>query len=247
MLPCWQPRSAHLYHQDESRTCLVRHLQPLLPYSSAAANLIHAQSPFVDSPAYSDIFGTVHIAFLHHHTITSAISALYHKSSYPNGLIADSYLVPRFSVALVSWPSPSSRFLRLYRHHRILAYGVSPWLVKLTCALCLYIRSSLGFDSVVLLPLDFECISSRCFTCRTCVRFLDPVPACRRRSVSLPGEFQDEWGEGAISFRSCSAPVAEAAKQRGGMKLGRCGAAGKRLYSGTEPLLTSVQAGRSRL
>lgn len=181
MLPSWQPRSARLYHQDKHRTWSVQHLSPHPPSSSAVANLIHARSHTVDSPARPDIPGTVHIAPLHHHTITSAVSALYHKPTYPNDLIADLYLVPRFFVALVSLPSPSSRFLRLYRHHRILTYGVSPWLVKFICAPCLYIRSSLGFDSFVLLSLDFEYISFRYCIFRTCIRMPDFVPACRRR------------------------------------------------------------------
>ena len=195
MLPSWQSRSAHLYYQDKHRTWSVRHLSPHLPFSSAVANPIHAHSHIVDSPARPDLLGTVHIAPSHHHTITSAVSALYHKSTYPNDRIADLYLVPRFFVWLVSLPS---RFLRLYRHHRILTYGVSPRLVKLICAPCLYIWSLLGFDSLVLLPLDFEYILFRCFIFHTCARGLDLMPACRWRSVCLPGKFQSGCDQSAF-------------------------------------------------
>jgi len=148
--------STRICHQAICGTHSVRHPSPYLPPPSAADNRIHAHAhTTIDSPLATP--GTVHIAPLHH-TTTSAVSALYHKSTYHIVLVADLYLVPRTSVALISLSSPSSsHFPRLYCHHCIpLSYDLSISPVKLMCAPCLYIPSSLGFHSLVLHPLDFE-------------------------------------------------------------------------------------------
>lgn len=116
MSPSLQSRAICLNYQDSHRTWSVRHLSPHLPSPSAMADPIHAHSHIVDSPAHPDIPRLVYFVPLHHHTVTSMFSALYHKSTYHNDLKADLYLVPRFfvvSLPLLSPPSSPSNLRHL--------------------------------------------------------------------------------------------------------------------------------------